>query len=305
VLIRVLGSAAGGGFPQWNCNCRNCHGIRHGSLRAVARTQSSIAVSSDTRRWLLCNASPDLHRQIAANPALQPRQGARDTPISGVVLVDGQIDHAMGLLLLREHREMLDVWTTDPVRDDLSNGLPLLSVLEHYCGIRWHRLNAESAPVTVSALPGILVAALPVDGMPGPYSAHRQSPRIGDNVALVFRDERTNAQLFYAPGLGAMTARVEEALHASTCVLVDGTFWRDDEMVREGVSTKRAREIGHLPQSGPGGMIDVLSQLPAATRRVLIHINNTNPILDEDSPERAALVTAGIEVAFDGMEIAL
>ena len=219
--------------------------------------------------------------------------------------MDGQIDHVTGLLLIREHREPLDVWTTDPVREDLTSGLPLLTVLEHYCGIRWHRVATDASPVIVPALRGIRVSALPVAGKPGPYSPHRREPRLGDNIALVFRDEQTGKQLFYAPGLGAITPPVETALHESSCVLVDGTFWRDDEMVREGVSSKRALEIGHLPQSGPGGMIELLSKLPAATRRILTHINNTNPILDESSPERAQLNSAGIEVAFDGMEIEL
>ena len=305
LAVQVLGSAAGGGFPQWNCNCRNCRGLRHGSLRGVARTQSSVAVSSDGASWVLCNASPDLHRQIAARATLQPQWGIRDTPIAGVMLVDGQIDHAIGLLLLREHRVALDVWTTGPVREDLSSRLPLLPVLEHYCGIRWHGLDPDRGTVEVPALPGIRVSVLAVDGKPGPYSAHRESPRIGENVALVFRDERTGRQLLYAPGLAAVTPPLRDALRASACVMVDGTFWSDDEMIRAGVSPKRARDIGHLPQSGRGGMIDELSQLPARTRRILIHINNTNPILDESSPERAALNAARIEVAFDGMEIIL
>jgi len=305
MLTRVLGSAAGGGFPQWNCNCRNCHGVRTGSLRATARTQSSIAISSAGHRWVLCNASPDVHRQIAAHPPLQPRAGVRDSPIAGVILTDGQIDHAAGLLLLRENREALDVWATNPVREDLDTGLPLLLVLDRYCGIRRHLLPDREAPAVIAALPGIRISALPVSGKAGAYSAHRGMARVGDTVALVIRDEQSGRQLFYAPGLGAVTPRVEEVLQQSACVLVDGTFWTDDEMIRAKVSTKRARDIGHLPQSGPGGMLEVLSRLPRSTRRILIHINNTNPILDEASTERAELAAAGIEVAFDGMEVDL
>jgi pyrroloquinoline quinone biosynthesis protein B len=302
VLIRILGSAAGGGFPQWNCSCRNCRGVRDGTLRAVPRTQSSIAVSSDGRRWLLCNASPDLHRQIASRPEWQPRDRVRESPISDVVLVDGQIDHAAGLLLLRESGAPLDVWATQAVRDDLTSGLPLLTVLSHYCGVNWHELRPGEC-TRFTALPDATVTALAVDGKPGPYSPHRENPRAGDNVALVFRDERSGGQLLYAPALSAVTGAVGDAMRASACVLVDGTFWSDDEMVRAGVSAKRAREIGHLPQSGAGGMIEQLATLPATTRRILIHINNTNPILDEDGPERAALSAARIEVACDGMEI--
>ncbi len=259
----------------------------------------------DGNQWVLCNASPDLHRQIAANPVLQPRAGVRDTPIAAVLLVDGQIDHAMGLLLLREHRRRLEVWTTEAVRTDLTAGLPLLSVLEHYCGVEWHPIDIDGVPFQIPALPGIAVTALPVEGKPGPYSPHRRNPRIGDNIALSFRDFESGRRALYAPGLAAVTAPVALALHASQCVLVDGTFWQDDEMIAAGVSPKRASELGHLPQSGAGGMIDTLAKLPPAARRILIHINNTNPILDEDSAERAELAAAGIEVAFDGMEIRL
>jgi pyrroloquinoline quinone biosynthesis protein B len=305
VLIRVLGSAAGGGFPQWNCNCRNCSGVRDGSLRALARSQSSIAVTSDRSHWVLCNASPDIHRQLATHLPLPTDGDARSSPIAAVILVDGQIDHAAGLLLLRENNVPLDVWTTDSVREDLSTGLPLFPVLEHYCGIDWHRLAIDESPTQVPALDGLSVTAVPVAGMPGPYSPHRSAPRDGDTVALLFRDATSNRQLFYGPGIGEFTPAVRAAMRASDCVLVDGTFWRDDEMIRAGVSTKRAREIGHLPQGGDGGMLDELAQLPTGTRKVLIHINNTNPVLDEASPERAMLAAAGVELAYDGMDIEL
>jgi pyrroloquinoline quinone biosynthesis protein B len=305
VLIRVLGSAAGGGFPQWNCNCRNCRGLRAGSLQAQPRTQSSIAISGDGERWLLCNASPDLHRQIAANTPLQPRAGVRDTPIAGALLVDGQIDHTVGLLLLREHRARLPVWTTPAVRDDLTTGLPILSVLEHYCGIDWHPIELDGMPFRIPQLGGVELVVMPVEGKPGPYSRYRDAPRRGDNIAVVFRDLGSGRQAFYAPGLAAITPAIREVLQVSDCVLLDGTFWREEEMIEAGVSSKGASELGHLPQSGPGGMLAALRTLPTASRRILIHINNTNPILDERSPERAELDAAGIEVAFDGMEIRL
>ncbi len=305
MLIRILGSAAGGGFPQWNCNCGNCRGLRDGSLNARPRTQSSIALSVDAERWVLFNASPDLHRQIQANPELQPRHAVRDTPIAAVVLVDGQIDHAAGLLLMREHREPLEVYSTAAVHQDLTTGLPLLSVLEHYCGVEWFEIPLDGAPLRIPALPGIEITALAVDGKPGPYSPFRHNPRAGDNVAFSFRVVASGKQAFYAPGLAAITPAVRAALESSHCVMVDGTFWQDDEMILAGVSTKRAAEIGHLPQSGPGGMIEALKSLTAGTRRILIHINNTNPILVESGRERALLEECGIEVAYDGMEIRL
>ena len=305
MLIRILGSAAGGGFPQWNCNCGNCRGVRDGTLNARSRTQSSIAVSIDGERWVLFNASPDLHRQIQANPPLQPRRGLRDTPIAAVVLADGQIDHTAGLLLMREHREPLQVYATAAVHQDLTTGLPLLSVLEHYCGVDWREVGLNGAPLRIDALPGIEITVRAVDGKPGPYSPFRHHPRAGDNVAFSFHEVASGRRAFYAPGLAAITPAVRAALAASHCVMVDGTFWQDDEMILAGVSTKRAADLGHLPQSGPGGMIEALSGLDKGTRRILIHINNTNPILDESGRERALLDESGIEVAFDGMEIRL
>jgi len=305
VLIRVLGSAAGGGFPQWNCNCRNCRGVRDGTVKAQARTQSSIAISAGGAPWLLCNVSPDVHRQIAANPPLQPRSGVRDTPIAAALLVDGQIDHSVGLLLLREHRTRLAVWTTESVREDLSTGLPILPVLGHFCGIDWHRIDPDGGAFQIPEVPGIELAVMPVDGKPGPYSRYRNAPRRGDNIALIIRDLRTGRRAFYAPGLAAVTPAIRRVMEESDCVLVDGTFWREDEMIETGVSSKRAAELGHLPQSGPGGMLAVLQSLDPNSRRVLIHINNTNPILDENSPERHQVEAAGVEVAVDGMEIRL
>lgn len=262
-------------------------------------------MSADANNWVVCNASPDIHHQIAAHTALQPRVGVRDSAIAAVLLVDGQIDHALGLLLLREHRQALPVWTTDPVREDLSTGLPILTVLGSYCGILWNRIPTDGSEFTIPALAGVTLAALAVEGKPGPYSPHRESPRMGDNIGLALHEQTTGRRAFYAPGLGAITPAVRQAIQSSDVVLVDGTFWSDDEMIRAGVSNKRALDIGHLPQSGPGGMAEELARLPRSIRRILIHINNTNPILDEASPEHAQLAAAGIELAFDGMEIQL
>lgn len=304
--IRVLGSAAGGGFPQWNCNCRNCAGLRSGTVRAIARTQSSIAVSGgDDSRWVLVNASPDILAQLQANPVLQPGRAVRDTAIRAVVLVDGQIDHTTGLFMLRESQRPWPVWCTDSVYADLTHGNPILNVLAHYCGVERHRIDPGGAEFAVEGISGLRWRALALSGKPAPFSPNRDSPVPGDNVALIVEDADSGRNVFYAPGLGGMDERIWEAMRAAACVMVDGTFWTDEEMVRAGVSSKTARAIGHLPQSGPGGMMDWLDRLPKTTRRILIHINNTNPILDEDSPERAELTGRGIEVASDGMEIAL
>jgi pyrroloquinoline quinone biosynthesis protein B len=306
VKIRVLGSAAGGGFPQWNCNCRNCAGLRNGSLRARVRTQSSIAVSGrDLTQWALVNASPDILAQLQANPVLQPARAPRDTAIAAVVLVDAQIDHSTGLYMLRESSRPLQVWCTDQAHEDLTHGNPIFRVLSHYCGVERRTLASDGTRFTIGGIEGLHWSALAVASKPAPFSAHRAAPVPGDNVALVIGDAASGAHAVYAPGLGAMEAPVWRAMQSAACVLVDGTFWSDDEMIAMGLSTKRARDLGHLPQSGPGGMLEWLEKLPAATRRILIHVNNTNPILDENSPERAELGRRGVEVAWDGMELEL
>jgi pyrroloquinoline quinone biosynthesis protein B len=305
VRIRVLGSAAGGGFPQWNCNCHNCAGVRTGSVRAVPRTQSSIAVTGDPQgTWALVNASPDVLAQLQANPVLQPGRYSRDTALAAIVLVDAQVDHTTGLYMLREATRPWPLWCTDSAYADLTRGNPILRVLAHYCGIERRRIALEGEGFVLDGVPGVTWRALPVASKPAPYSPNRDAPVAGDNIALLIEADVTGKRVLYAPGLAQVDARVWEAMQASACVLVDGTFWRDDEMLSLGLSRKRARDIGHLPQSGPGGMLEWLARLPAATRKVLIHVNNTNPILDEDSPERAELQRRGIEVAWDGMEIA-
>jgi len=302
--IRVLGAAAGGGFPQWNCNCRNCRGVRNGTVRALARTQSSICLSSDGINWVLFNASPDLLAQIKSFGPLQPGRAIRDTGIRAIVLVDGQVDHTTGLLMLREGKP-LEIWCTDMVHEDLTTGNPLFKILGHYAGVNRHRLPIEAdSSFTIDGIEHLRFRSVSLKSKAPPYSPHRDNPHDGDNVGLFIEDERTGRSLFYAPGLGEIEPHLKPLMEKADAVMVDGTFWTDDEMIRLGVSKKRAREIGHLPQSGPGGMIEVLRPL-RARHKVLIHINNTNPILDEDSNERAQLRAAGIDVAFDGMDIEL
>ena len=304
--ITVLGAAAGGGFPQWNCNCANCAGVRAGTLRAKRRTQSSIFVRPDDGiDGVLFNASPDILEQIRDHAALQPARALRDTAIAGVVLMDGQIDHATGLHMLRERASPLPLWCTDPVYEDLTQGNPVLRVLGHYCGVQRSPIALDGTPFHVPGVADLAFRALPLESKAAPYSPHRDRPVPGDNLGVVVVDRRKATSLFYAPGLGRITPAVFDAMASADCVMVDGTFWSDDEMIRLGVGRKTAREIGHLAQSGSGGMIEWLARLPLGTRRMLIHVNNTNPILDEDSPERAVLERAGIEVCEDAMEIAL
>ncbi|MCZ4127854.1 pyrroloquinoline quinone biosynthesis protein PqqB [Stutzerimonas balearica] len=303
MFVRILGSAAGGGFPQWNCNCANCSGVRNGTLRAQPRTQSSIAISDDGQNWILCNASPDIRAQLESFPALQPARRPRDTAIGAIILLDSQIDHTTGLLTLREGCPH-EVWCTEMVHQDLTTGFPLFNMLSHWNGgLRWNPIGLEGQ-FSINCCPNLLISPIPLRSSAPPYSPHRNDPHPGDNIGLLIEDRRSGGRLFYAPGLGQVSEALCETMRGADCLLVDGTLWRDDEMQVREVGDKLGSEMGHLPQSGPGGMIEVLDGVPGK-RKILIHINNTNPILDEDSAERRILDEHGIEVAFDGMDIEL
>ena len=308
--VLVLGSGAGGGCPQWNCNCAMCAAARNGTRLIRPRTQSSIAVSPDGKRWVLLNASPDIGQQLRMQPILHPKQGLRDTPIKAVILMDAQIDHATGLLSLREGPP-IELYVTPCVFEDLTTGLPILTVLEHYCGVHWHLLpvagEQKVAEFAVDGFESLRFRAIAIPGKAPPYSPHRHDPKVGDNIALEITDLRNGKRLFYAPGLGEVGPQELEWMSDCDLLMIDGTFWTEDEMVRAGLGSKYASDMGHLPQSATrerGGMMDALDQT-RAHRKLLIHINNSNPILDDYGPERAELAHRGIEVAHDGMEITL
>jgi pyrroloquinoline quinone biosynthesis protein B len=302
--VRILGSAAGGGFPQWNCNCDNCAGLRAGRLEASPRTQSSLALSGNGSDWLLVNASPDVRQQLLAFPALQPHRARRDTAVRAVLLVDSQIDHVTGLFMLREHNAPLAVYCSAMVHHDLTSGFPVLKVLEHYCGVDWHEFAVDGSAFAIQGMENLRFAALALTSKAPPYSPHREKPQAGDNIGLLVRDEQSGRSLFYAPGLERLEPHLESVMRSADVLLLDGTCWSDDEMDRRGVGRRRARAMGHLPQSGRGGMLEALRPF-VRQRKVLTHINNTNPILDEESPERHLLAAAGVEVSHDGMEIEL
>ncbi|MCE2679048.1 MAG: pyrroloquinoline quinone biosynthesis protein PqqB [Burkholderiales bacterium] len=308
--IKVLGSAAGGGFPQWNCNCSNCTAVRAKQPGFTARTQSSIAVSANGQDWLLVNASPDILQQLKSSPELQPARGPRDTGIVATMLMDAQIDHVTGLLMMREGKVPMELYCTGSVWEDLSTGLPLVSTLSHYCGVNWRPLPTDGqSAISIPQLPDIEFVPVPLISKAPPYSPNRYSPSVGDNVGLLITNKATGKTALYAPGLGEITPEFEAVMQSADVLLVDGTFWTEDEMVRLNFSKKMAADMGHLPQTGDnggveGGMIGVLNRMPAS-RKILIHINNTNPVLNELGPERALLTRHGIELAFDSMEIEL
>ncbi|MBD3635685.1 MAG: pyrroloquinoline quinone biosynthesis protein PqqB [Methylophaga sp.] len=304
MFIHVLGSGAGGGFPQWNCNCANCKGVREGTIKASPRTQSSIAVSADGKDWILFNTSPDIKKQLDDFPALQPAREVRDTAITAIVITDAQIDHSTGMLTLREHNKPWEVYTTKAVYEDLTTGFPVFNILGHFRGINHHEIATDQSSFTIPSAEGLIFTAVPLKSEAPPYSPHRHNTVPGDNIGMKIEDTRTGKNLFYAPGLGVAEPHVLEYMSNADAVLVDGTVWTDDEMSNEGISDKRAQEMGHLDQSSEGGIMSLLNAMQKP-RKILIHINNTNPILNEESEQRQILNKAGIEVAFDGMDIEL
>lgn len=301
--IEVLGSSAGGGFPQWNCHCRMCQSVRDGTSRAEPRTQSSIAVSDDGDNWVVINASPDIRQQINASPRLARTEGTRGSSIRAVIVTDAQIDHTTGLLILREGLP-LELYCTPEVAQELSTTYPILSMMQHWeGGYQTHTVDIESPDGwRIPAVPHLAFYPISLSSNAPPFSPYRNRPRPGDNIGLKIVDTRSGATLFYAPGLGAPEPSVLEAMKDADCVMMDGTLWTDDEMIRAGLGTSLGSEMGHLSVSGDDGMLALLSQFDKP-RKVLIHINNTNPILDPDSPEHHAVRESGVEIAFDGMEI--
>jgi len=303
--VRVLGSAAGGGFPQWNCNCPNCDGVRKGTINAKPRTQSSIAVTGDNVNWLLFNASPDILTQFQGFPELQPARSIRDTAVKSVLLMDAQIDHTTGLFMLREGKTPLNIYCTDMVYEDLTTGNPIFNILGHYCGINWNKISMDSLDsFEAEGVPNLKITAVPLSSKAPPYSPHRNNPHIGDNIGIQVEDATSGKKLFYAPGLAEIEDQIKPFMEQADCLMVDGTCWTNDEMAKLGIAQKMSLDMGHLPQSDPGGMIEVLRPL-RASKKILIHINNTNPILREDSPERAVLADEKIDVAYDGMDLTI
>jgi len=299
--VIILGSAAGGGVPQWNCGCENCRDARaHGA----GRTQSSVAVSADGERWILLNASPDVGAQIAARRALWPR-GARGTPVQAVALTDGELDHTLGLALLREGTTPLPVYAPSSVAALLGDQWPLLRVLGAYAGVE-PRLLPEGQAVALADLAGaplgISCTAAAVAHQPPRYAAAARAGSFAVGLRLV--DERSGRALAYIPTAGAVDDAVRQIAAGSELLLFDGTFWSDGELRAAGVNAPTARAMGHLPVGGPGGGVALLPRL-GAKRTALVHINNTNPILRRGGPERAEVEAAGLTVGEDGMEFEL
>ena len=312
MLIRVLGSAAGGGFPQWNCGCPNCRGVRIGNIRATPRTQESVAISVDGDDWFLLNASPEIRQQIESFPPIHPRH-PRHSPIQGIFLTNGDLDHCLGLLSLRESHPLV-VYATEPVFRGFTEGNVLFRTLQRFPEqVTWRPLKVgrEDEILGAGARPsGLLVEPVPVPGKPPLHLEGRHAadpPDLADpedSIGLRFRETRHGRVLAYFSGAAALTPAVRAALTDADAVFFDGTFWSSDELISLGVGDKRAEQMAHLPVGGPGGSLAALRDL-RARHRVYVHLNNTNPLLRDDSPERAEAAGAGWQIAWDGMTIDL
>lgn len=293
--VRVLGSAAGGGFPQWNCACPRCKAARDGSRPCQPRTQSSVAVSADYRRWFLLNASPDVRNQIDAFPALHPR-GTRGSPIKAIFLTDAELDHTLGLLLLRESDEV-EIHATEAVHETLLEGTSLLNTLAAYTNVEWKVVVPGK---DVSLADGLSYRAF---AAPTNKRSRFETGEGGESVVgYRITDEHTGRSFVYLPGVQDLTESVLAEMEGCTCLLVDGTCWQDDELIRLGVAQKTSRDMGHLPIGGDDGSLKKLASLPVE-HKIYTHINNTNPILIEDSPERRTVEESGFEVAADRLEL--
>ena len=303
----VLGSAAGGGFPQWNSNAPACRRARAGDKTAVSRTQASLAVSANGRDWFVLNASPDLRLQIEAAPSLHPREGLRSSPIAGVVVPGGDVDAVAGLLHLRE-RHRFSVYAPARVLAVIAAN-PIFHVLAPDCVERVELPLDRRIELAGTAGPsGIRVIAFAVPSkVPLYLETAGTDPGIaeeGDAVGLQIIDGGTGKSFFFIPGCAAMTDSLRGRLTGSELVFFDGTLWRDDEMIRLGVGSKTGQRMGHMSMSGDDGAIAVFRDLDV-NRRIFIHINNSNPVLLDDSPERQLAEAAGWEIAYDGMEVRL
>ncbi len=307
--IRILGSGAGGGFPQWNCNCANCRAVRAGAPGFSRRTQSSLAVSANGRDWVLLNASPDLREQIAMAPELSPAadQPVRASPIKAVALTNGDVDHVAGLLNLREAqplavygaRRVLDVMAGNRIFDVLAKSLVEREELP---------LGAPLALKGAGVDLGLSVEAFPV---PGKIALWLEDARAadfgskeGDTLGLKITETASGKSFFYVPGCAHIDDKLAARLRGAELVFFDGTLWREHEMIEQGLLGKTGSRMGHINMSGDDGSIKAFSTLDVA-RKIYVHINNSNPVLDANSKERAEARAAGWEIGEDGMEVAL
>jgi pyrroloquinoline quinone biosynthesis protein B len=310
MIIKVLGSAAGGGFPQWNCNCHNCVAVRSGAPGFKARTQSSLAVSRDGANWVLLNASPDLRQQLERTPALHAdnKRGLRHSPIKAVVLTNGDVDHIIGLINLRE-AQAFSVYGTRRVLDILKSNSVFQVLAEPLVPRIALPLDEPVALTGAGTELGLTVEAFAVPGKVALYledaSAGKDlGTQEGDTIGLKVTDTAAKTSFFYIPGCATIDDRLAGRLKGTSVVFFDGTLFTDAEMIEQGLLNKTGARMGHISMSGPAGSISAFSQLGVG-RLIYVHINNSNPALDENSPARKSIEGAGWEVGYDGLEVRL
>ena len=302
VHVILLGTAAGGGFPQWNCWCPSCLVARRDPSSASPRSQSSAAISVDGQRWFLLNASPDVREQLARLPSRPPVE-IRHVPIDGVLLTDAELDHTLGFVLLREARH-LPLYTTAAIRTILECDSRILPVTRAFAEVPVTELPLET-PLALhyrdGSSSGLSAEAFAVPAGPPRFA---RSHDVGHTVGMIFRDEDGASACAFVPACGHLDASLLDRLAGTDLLLFDGTFWTDDELIALGIGDRTARQMDHLPISGPDGSLEQLGRLPCR-HRVYTHINNTNPMLVENSPERALVEQAGLVVGMDGLQFVL
>ncbi len=310
MIIKILGAAAGGGFPQWNCNGPNSSSVRSGKPGFQPRTQSSIAVSSDGKRWVLFNASPDLREQIADNRELWPAADGpmRNSPIRAVVLTNADVDHIIGLINLRE-AQAFSIYGSARVMGTI-NANSVFNVCNEAIVPRIELpLDAQTQISGAGEVLGITVEAFAVPGKVALYLEDSKAggnfgSRDGDTIGLRIVETATGKSFFYVPGCAELDAPLADRVKGASLIFFDGTLYTDDEMIQQGLMQKTGARMGHISISGPAGSIEAFKDLSIA-RKVYVHINNSNPVLNDNSPQRRATEAAGWEVGFDGMEIRL
>jgi pyrroloquinoline quinone biosynthesis protein B len=300
--IKVLGSAAGGGFPQWNCNCRNCRSSRDGTFHGKPRTQTQVAICHDHRTWFLLNASPDLRTQIEATPVLHPRHHGRNSPIGGVLLTSGDIDQIGGLLSLRE-LQPFRIYCTRSIRRILQEDNSVFAMLNRVPDqVSWTEIGCEgSFCLQAERGAGINCSVFSLGNRFPAYVSRDRCLGLNQAEASLglIAESTSGKRLAYMPAVPAIDNSLLKRLEQTDLLLFDGTFWSDEELIRMNASGSMAREMGHVPVSGADGSLRMLAGL-RHPRKVFVHVNNTNPMLDESSPEYREVRAAGWEIAEDG-----
>lgn len=297
--VRILGSGAGGGLPQWNCNCKNCNNCRN--MKIPERSQSSIAVTIDDKNWILINSSPDFryqYNELFKKYFNNKNDNIRNNSINNIILLDSQIDHVTGLLSMRESKE-LNIYSTTNIYHELTNDFNLLTILKYYCKINFTKIDNTDF-FNINSIPNLEFKFIFLQGKPPPYSKNRKKQLAGDNLGIIIKHKNSSKYIFYAPGIEIIDDDIINIIKDSEYTFIDGTVWTSNELIDLNISNKTSYEMGHIPVSE---LISILEPYDILRKIYLIHINNTNPILDSNSNEYKILMNTGIHITNDNMEL--